>query len=302
MLALSTHWNAHRHRSGEALIDEILEAGFRRVELGYDLTLDLVPGVRERVRGGAVTVESVHNFCPVPIGAPQGHPELFELAALDPRARASAVRHTLRTIELAAEMQARTVVAHAGNVDMWNRTRKLLALFRRNRQFQSRYERIKLRLLTRRAKLAPPHLDALRASLGELLPALESAGVRLALENLPSWEALPTEAEAEALLREFDSPRLGYWHDIGHGHVRQTLGFTSDLHWLQKLSPWLMGMHVHDVAPPATDHLMPPDGRVDFAAFRPVLKAGLSLVLEPLPGLPLEKLLTGRRLIEEAWQ
>jgi len=302
ILALSTHWNAFRHASGEALLAEIIDAGFSRVELGYDLRLDQVPGVRALVEQHAVAVGSVHNFCPVPIGAPQGHPELFELSSLDRRVRESAVRHTERTIEFAASVGAPTVVAHAGNVDVWNRTRKLVRLYEQGRQFDARYERIKLRLLTRREKKAARHLDALRASIDALLPLLRNAKVRLAFENLPSWESIPTEAEMEALLKQFDCPHLGYWHDLGHGQVRQNLGFSTHRHWLEKLGPWLAGIHIHDVAPPADDHLMPPAGTLNFSSFRPLLKEGIPLVVEPVPGTPVDRIREGCRLIEEAWQ
>ena len=81
--ALTTRWNAGRHTDGEALIEEILGMGFRHVELGYDLRRDLVPGVMKMVEKGAVKVDSVHNYCPVPMGAPYGHPELFTLADRD---------------------------------------------------------------------------------------------------------------------------------------------------------------------------------------------------------------------------
>jgi sugar phosphate isomerase/epimerase len=238
----------------------------------------------------------------VPIGAPQGHPELFELASNDPRIRAAAVRHTVQTIEFAASVGAVTVVAHAGNVDMWNRTRKLVRLAENGMQFSRRYERIKLRLLARREKKAPRHLDALRRSLDELLPALDAAKVRVAFENLPSWEAIPTESEMEALLAQYDSPRFGYWHDIGHAQVRQNLGFTSQLHWLQKLRPRLFGLHIHDVAPPAWDHRMPPAGAVDFAALRPLVQDVPALVLEPVPGAPDEEVKEGCRHVEAAWR
>ena len=299
--ALSTHWNAYRHSSGEALVEEILRAGFGQMELGYDLRPDLAPGVREMVRRGAISVSSVHNFCPVPVGAPHGHPELFTFASLDPEVRARAIHHTRRTIEFASELGAPCVVAHAGNVEMRNLTHKLVALYECGRQFDRRYERIKLKLLMRREKKIARQLEALDQSLVALLPALESARVRLALENLPSWEGIPSEAETEAICRKFQSPWIGYWHDIGHGQVRQNLGFISQRHWVEKLSPWLAGMHIHDVVPPAQDHLMPPDGNVDFAAFSGLVHDRLALVFEPAPGMPIEKIREGLRIVRAAW-
>ena len=106
IFGLTTRWNAGRHTSGEALIEEILGLGFDHVELGYDLRIDLVPGVQKMVRDGTVKVNSVHNFCPVPVGAPRGHPELFTLASGDPKIREGAVHHTAKTIRYAATVGA----------------------------------------------------------------------------------------------------------------------------------------------------------------------------------------------------
>ena len=128
IFAVSTHWNASRHASGETMIAEILELGFKHVELGYDLRLDLVPGVKKMVEEKAVTVLSLHNYCPVPIGAHRGHPELFTLASNDPRDRQSAIQHTEKTIRFAAEVGAKFVVTHAGNVEMDPISRELFDL------------------------------------------------------------------------------------------------------------------------------------------------------------------------------
>ena len=73
-IALTTRWNAGRHRDGQALVEEILGLGFRRIELGYDTRADLLPGIRQMVDTRAVRVDSLHNFCPIPLGAPRGHP------------------------------------------------------------------------------------------------------------------------------------------------------------------------------------------------------------------------------------
>ncbi len=81
--ALSTHWNAGRHGRGELMIEEILQLGFRRVELGYDLRQELVPGVVAMVRMAANTRDSVHKFLPVPLCASAGYPQLRTLASRD---------------------------------------------------------------------------------------------------------------------------------------------------------------------------------------------------------------------------
>ena len=284
------------------MIEEILALGFGHVELGYDLRLDLVPGVLRMVEQKAVRVLSVHNFCPVPIGAPKGHPELYSLSDRDPRERERAVQHTERTIRFAAEVGARVVVAHAGNVEMTKRSPELLALCAEGRMGTPVYERVKLKLQIAREKKAPRHLEGLRESLNRLLPVLAETGVQLALENLPMWEAIPTEIEMERLCQEVNSPYLRYWHDIGHGQIRHLLGFINPERWLERLTPWLAGLHIHDVRPPALDHAMPPGGMVDFTRFRPFVKLDILRILEPGPGAPAEKITEAVGYIRGLWE
>ena len=114
--ALTTRWNASRHASGEAMIEEILALGIHHLELGYDTRVDLLPGIEKMHAEGAVVINSVHNYCPVPMGAPRGHPELWTFCDLDRRNHELAVHHTLRSMEFAAEIGARIVVIHSGYV------------------------------------------------------------------------------------------------------------------------------------------------------------------------------------------
>jgi len=299
-LALSTHWNAFRHTSAEALVDEIRSLGFEAVELGYDLTADLAVDLPRLVERGAVRVVSVHNFCPVPAGAPRGHPELFHLADPVAKARDSAVQLTLNTIRFAAEVGAHAVVVHCGNVSLRPRTTDLIAMAEAGRRHSERYEKIRLKMLVRRDKRAGRYLDALQRSLEALLPELEAARVRLCIENLPSWESIPTEQEMERLLDGFDSPWIRAWHDIGHGRIRENLGFINHLHWFRRLGGRLAGMHLHDVAPPARDHLMPPAGEIDYRSFQSGVRADTVRVLEPAPGTPAEELVAGSKHIAAA--
>jgi sugar phosphate isomerase/epimerase len=298
---LSTHWNAAWHQDGRAMVDEILALGFSAVEAGYDLRADLAEGLIQRVRAGAVRVLSVHNYCPVPPGAPFGHPELYDLSDPVPARRQAAVDHTADTIRFAASLGARVVVTHAGRVRMRHLTPRLIELVERGLQYTPRYERVRERLLRRRARRAPRHVAALLASLEALLPVLEREQVALGLENLPSWEALPSEVELQQILARFDTPRIGYWHDLGHAVTRETLGFAAGRQWLSRLGDRVLGMHVHDAVPPATDHLMPPRGQTDFPALREYLRSGMVLSFEPAPGTPAGEILEGRRLVAAAW-
>jgi len=283
------------------MIEEILDFGLQRVELGYDLRIDLVPGVQEMIDNGSVIVDSVHNFCPVPVGAPRGHPELFTMASSSPRTRESAVHYTRKTIHFAAEVGARVVIVHAGNVEMNHISRQLCTLYEKGEQFSPAYEKVKMKLQVIRDKKIGKHLDYLRKSLDLLFPTLEETGITLALENLPTWESIPTELEIEALCREFADRKLKYWHDIGHGQVRENLGFINLDRWLERLQPYMAGMHVHDVIPPAMDHLMPPAGKVDFSRLKKSANMDILRVLEPIPDTPAEKIAGALEFLRDNW-
>jgi sugar phosphate isomerase/epimerase len=300
-LALSTRWNANRHTDGRAMVEEILALGFTRIEVGYDLRPELMEGLLAMVRERAVEVVSVHNFCPVPPGAPRPHPELYTPGAPDRREREAAVKHIANTLRFAAGVGARVVVCHSGNVDMPNYTYDLLRLAAEGRQYTEPYERLKYKLLLARDKRAPAQIAALSASLDALAPVLAETRVALALENLPTWEALPTELEAEQLLRRHAPSGVRFWCDLGHTQIRENLGFINATRWLQRLSPWLAGFHVHDVAPPGDDHLMPPHGKTDFTRFAEYAAKDIPLVLEPRPNTPPEDLLAAVPLLHAAW-
>ncbi|MBU0677321.1 MAG: sugar phosphate isomerase/epimerase [Verrucomicrobia bacterium] len=302
IFALTTHWNAWRHSDGEALLTEILELGLNHVELGYDLRLDLVPGVRKLVEEGTVKVDSVHNFCPVPVGAPKGHPELFTLADPDLRIREGAVKHTTETIRFAESVGARVVVCHAGNVKMPRLSRDLLALQETGRRFDAIYDKTLFKLQIKREKKSKKQFQYMMQGIESLLPVLEETGIVLALENLPTWEAFPTEIEMQELLAQYGGRNLRYWHDIGHGQIRENLGLINAERWLDRLQDHLAGMHIHDVAPPGHDHLMPPTGQVDFSRFRRFAELDVLRVLEPSPQAPTQDVILALQTLKETWE
>lgn len=284
------------------MVEEILSLGFDHIELGYDLRMDLVPGLHKMIREGAVQVDSLHNFCPVPIGAPQGHPELYTLASMDRKIREGAIHHTSKAIRFAADVGAKVVIVHAGNVEMPRLSADLRALCEKGKQFSARYDKIKLELQLTREKKVRKQLDHLWDGIEKLIPVIAETGVQVALENLPTWEAMPSELEMENLCRQYATQGLRYWHDIGHGQIRQNLGFINQERWMERLQPYMVGMHIHDVVAPAMDHLLPPQGQVDFAALKKFAKRDLIRVIEPAPRTPGENIVEAVRLLRQAWE
>ena len=300
-LSISTRWNASRHAAGEAMLEEILALGLGIAELGYDLRAELIPGVKAMVAAGAIRIDSVHNFCPVPVGAPRPHPELYTPASPDRREREYAVTHISRTLRFAAEMGARVVVCHSGNVDMPKFSFDLVRMAAHGEQFGEPYENLKLKAQITRDKKAPKQIDYLSESLEKLIPVVKETGVKLALENLPTWEAIPSELESEKLMKRFHADGIRLWWDIGHAQIRENLGFINASRWLRRLAPHIAGMHVHDVEPPGQDHLMPPRGKVDFPALAEVARTDMVRVLEPAPDTETAHIVRAIEYLRETW-
>ncbi|MGA0332548.1 MAG: sugar phosphate isomerase/epimerase family protein [Kiritimatiellia bacterium] len=266
------------------MVKEVLALGLDRMELGYDTRVDLLPGIEKMLDSEKIQVDSVHNYCPVPLGAPRGHPELWTFADLDQRMHELAVQHTLRTMQFASDIGAKIVVIHCGYVQQRKTsTRDLMDLVARNQLNSPRYEKQFMKFVKERDKRVGRHFDQVVKALEYLLPQAETLNVQLGLENLPTLEAVPNEGEMELLIQQFQHPMLKYWHDLGHGQIRENLGFIHHMHWLERLTPALGGLHLHDVAGKLQDHVMPPDGELGLARFRPWSELDLPLVIEPSP-------------------
>ena len=64
------------------MIEEMVELGFKRIELSHGIRISLIPGILKAVEEKLVEVGSVHNFCPLPPSAWQAAPNLLNLPQL----------------------------------------------------------------------------------------------------------------------------------------------------------------------------------------------------------------------------
>ncbi len=304
-LSLSTNWNSRSGLGGTDLVRTARTLGLSRLELGYALTNRQADELRPLVASGEIEISSVHAFCPVPMGVSSGHPELFSICEPSERARIHAVAAVKNTARFALEMGAPVVVLHAGRVGAVIRAaRKIQDLAEKGVPASDpKFDRKREALILKRDRKAPKHLDALRLALDELVPWFEDHRLVLGLENLPTYDAMPTESEMFSLLQDYESPALAAWHDIGHGQVRANLGFIHHASVLRRFAPHLGGLHVHDVLPPADDHMMPPQerGTVDFPALSFLGELPIPAVLEPAPGTPPESVARAVDYLRAAW-
>ena len=271
--SLSTNWCNRRFESGKVIAEKALALGFEELELGFHTTAEQakeIAAMRDQIPIG-----SIHAFCPVPISAPQGYPELYQLACFDEDARGLAIVHVRKNIEFAASVGADTVVLHAGRV----MCRGLLR----------RWD------MKRRVKRGRKMTDVFRRELDRLVPILEQHKVTLGLENLPYLEGYPAEWEMRDLVGDWVKP----WLDTGHDHVRRVNGWPSQCGLeIPVIQP--VGLHVND-SRGGDDHLPPGEGQVDFAALKATAENARHVVFEPAADVSETALKTGVDLVRKLW-
>ena len=281
--ALSTNWNNSRLNDGAAIADEAEALGFDALELGFRTQPEQLLGFRSRLDRMPVT--SVHAYCPVPIGAPSGHPELYQLCSPDANERALARMLLEKTFSCAADLGAKVVVFHAGYADLTTLFGNLFATARKLRVKRGR-------------KL----LETFMREFETLRPSLEKKGIVLALENLPRQEGFPNLEEAKELMKAFEGAPLRLWFDTGHALVRETHGWAGEsAHMAAELAPWICGMHLNDVRGPEDDHQEPGWGNVDFARLTFLAKRDILRVFEPHRPVPFDDLKDALLYMRNMW-
>jgi sugar phosphate isomerase/epimerase len=286
MLAFSSCWNNSRHTDGESMIEEIVKLGFNHIELSHGMTIAKLPGIKKAYDRGLFTCSGVHNYFPSPVEVMIDAPDAYEFTSHRPFERQRAMAMTLRTLDLAAEFKARYLVLHMGSVPMnpTNWTKPLTTTVSEGGQRSSGYIERKIAFLKKREKVAPLYFQRAIDALGTIAERAAEVGVKLAVESRSRFEDMPTEREMIALQGHFaDNPWVGYWHDFGHVQLKHNLGLLDHIEWLEKISPSLIGGHVHDVQWPARDHRTPFSGTLDYATLLKFFPADCPLVWELSP-------------------
>jgi sugar phosphate isomerase/epimerase len=257
-------WGIGRCRGGAELARVGRALGFATIELNHQVTAPLLAELTRLSDDGDVRICSVHDPCPLPPTA-NGLSESAQLSALDESERAAAVQIALNTLEVAHRVGATIVILHAGRVEVdATMESRLRQIYPASATSQKEYERVREALRLEREKRCEPYLDATLRSLATLQRRARGLGLRLALENRFHYYEIPAVSEVGPLLDALDGDVVGYWHDTGHAEVLANLGFTPHREWLERHSPRLIGMHVHDVIG-LEDHLAVLGTGMDFS-------------------------------------
>ena len=306
-IGISTNWNSSRHEKGGDLVEEVLSLGFEALELGYNLNDNQAKDIKELSERGDIDIDSVHAYCPVPIGAPHGYPELYLLASLDEDERVMARIMIEKTLNFAAEMGAKAVVLHAGRIFLRTLLSNLNtytladAIGAEGGNDGEHYIKLLGKAVKRRQSRVQKYFDGFCLSLDTLLPQFEELGVTLSLENLPSIEAFPDMPEMMMLKERFNTPALAYWHDIGHGQVREFFGWERHVEVVETLLPVTRGIHIHDAQPLFDDHLPPGTGGVEFDLLKGYADDRIIKVFEPARDVSPVELERSLNFIRSAW-
>jgi sugar phosphate isomerase/epimerase len=282
-LALSTCWNSWKHKDGRTIVEEILSLGFDTIEISHGIRASQLEGIliaRERHK---FSISSVHNFLPMPVEVQSDSPDCYEFTSPKAKERDRAMKLTLATIDWAAKLGAPFVVVHTGRIRSLDLTAPMRKMVESGKRMSRSFVSQKIAAIQAREKLSEANNRFVHDCLQDILPHAGKMGIKLGIENREYYEAAPLEREMKDFIESLHSPHAGYWHDFGHAQIKHNMGLIDHAQHLEKMSPLLIGCHIHDTRWPFRDHCPPFTGDTPFEKLVPLLPKKFAAVLEMSP-------------------
>ena len=294
--SLSTMWAINNFPDLNDFFTISRQLGFQKIELNHQINSDML----SRVHLDHYQFSSIHEPCPADIASKVLVDRDWLISSQDEVCRKHGVTAVKKSISLAHELAASTVVIHCGNVstDMSYET-KLRLFFSAGKAHTEEYQNIKSQFIQLRKKFAGPRLQAVKKSLRELIEYAGQFNVKLGLENRYHYMDIPIIDEMEELLCLADSGRLGFIYDVGHSQALDRLGFFPHSEWLKRYSTRIFGSHLHDVIG-LSDHHAPGVGEIDFKSIANYLPEGSFRTFELTPGNTLAQVKQSLPILVEA--
>jgi sugar phosphate isomerase/epimerase len=286
------------------MLEEMAALGFERVELSHGIRITLVPGILKALEAGVVKVGSIHNICPLPTGFFQAAPNCYEPSAPEHKERDQWLRHTKRSLDFAGQIGAKVLVCHLGSVRyLWlNPGNRLSAYLDAHPDTQvgtdEAYRALAAKALAKlRAKMGP-YWQHTQEGILAVLDHAKSKGVTLGLENRERFEELPIDSDYPGLLSGLpQGAPAGYWHDVGHAHIKESMGLIGHRQQLEDNASRTIGFHLHDVTEKG-DHQAVGTGAIDFGMVSSFWRPEHLFVLELGPRISAEDVLRSKERLE----
>jgi sugar phosphate isomerase/epimerase len=300
MLAVSTCWKSWDAGSGDEILGPILDAGVNAIELEYRISEAIYKEMLPLLKRERPAVVSVHNYFPLlaHLRSSNASGDAFLLSSIEKDERESAVKHTLRTLEYAHDVGARAVVLHMGKTLMDDGFERLKEECDDGTLEEEATQDYVEALKKERKRAGRKHLDAALFSLDRLWRPAERLGLRLGIENRYHLREVPSADELDVILARFEGGNIGYWHDVGHAAVQESLYKVGHEELLSRFSARLIGVHLHD-AEGARDHQAPGKGTIDFEMVNKHLPSDAIHVVELDPHVTPEELEEGMQFLDE---
>lgn len=296
--ALSSMWAGKNFAHLQDFLEAARRMGFAQVELNHEINSARLAGVPLQ----EYSISNVHEPCPADVTTGELKQKDWLISSLDEEKRLRGVVSIQRSINLAAQIGAKNVVVHGGQMPSDLQLEKQLrALLEEGQGMSAQASSIRAAMVAERAATIEGHFRALQKSLAELLEYAAGVSVRLALENRYHYTDLPNPDEMEILLGMAGPEQLGMVFDTGHAQVLDRLGFYPFQEWLERFAPRIVVTHLHDVDC-VTDHRVPGSGEVDFALLAAYLPEDALRTFEVHASQPFERLKTGLNwMISHGW-
>lgn len=292
--SFSTCWNIKRHTSGADMVQEIADLGFRRLELNYNVTEDMLATIEPMIERGEIGISSVHNTFPH-VPDPDYGTDSVLLGFEDEEKRKRAIDLLVGSAEYAHRYGAEAVVVHPGEVPFEpDISKELSRLYhdegRDSPAYRSKWEE----LMERREALAAGYVQKIIASLDEVCNKAISKGikVRFGIETRSRPQQIPTLAEAKTIIQALRGAPVGIWYDTGHAIMMDRLGLYDSVGEMDGLMDDIVGVHIHETLG-LSDHWCPYVHSKDmnfYDAYLPMIRRAQVKVYELKAACKLEEI------------
>ena len=124
--------------------------------------------------------------------------------------------------------------------------------------------------------------------------------MKLGMETRFGIEEIPSETEADEILKRFGTESIMYWHDVGHAAVKEMLEMMNLEGILEHFSGRTAGMHLQDFEPPGGGSFAARDwGRFDFSRLAPFVTGEMVLAWEIHPQWKPEEITQGLKQVHD---